>query len=352
MNTLTNEQIAPQVARTIRVRRPDDFHVHLREGETLEQILPETALQFGRALVMPNLHVRPILTAEDARWYREVITAHPAAKATGFEPLMTIYLTKATTAPMIRDAHRAGVIAAKYYPKDLTTNASLGVENILELKEALRAMEDCCMVLCIHAEKCGSFVLDREHDFVPSLKRLVQRYPKLRIVVEHVTTERMVNVVRKLPETVAATITVHHLILTLDDVIGGALRPHHFCKPVAKRPRDRAALIGAACSGEAKFFLGTDSAFHPVEKKESDCGCAGVFSAPVAMSTLLEIFTPQRRDALERFTSENGAQFYGLPLNTQLDTYQWCQRIVPTNLYGGRCFRAGEPITWERCATE
>ena len=307
----------------------------------LEAVLPHTTRSFARALVMPNLK-QPITLPEQMVRYREEILQ----KSSGdFEPLMTLMLTHETTPLIVQNAKRAGVIAFKYYPKGLTTNSEHGVENILELADTLRALEDEGIVLCLHGEQCGAFCLDREEWFLQTLIDLVTAYPKLRIVLEHISTAAAIVCVSALPDTVAATITVHHLLLTLDDVIGGPFRPHYFFKPIPKRESDRAALIGAATSGNPKFFLGTDSAPHSIQFKENDCGCAGVFTAPVAMEVLIELFIQHSALAkLKGFTSENGAWFYGLPLNQEIATYKQIFSIVPEVYYARGC-ASGYPIS-------
>jgi dihydroorotase len=313
---------------TLRIRRPDDFHVHLRQGEMLRDVLPATALVFGRALVMPNT-LPPVLTGDDARRYERVIReAALQIGATGFQPLMTIKIVASTTPETIADAKAKGVIAGKLYPAGVTTNAADGMRVFMDNThlgstlsmdnhpQLFMAMEEADMVLCLHGEMPGEFCMDRERAFLGVVSKLAQGYPRLRIVLEHITTEAAVAEVKRLPNTVAATITPHHLILTLDDVVGDKLQPHHFCKPIAKTPYDRKALIQAALSGNPKFFLGTDSAPHARNQKECASGCAGVFCAPVAMEVLAEVFEDHGGlERLEAFTSEFGAKFYGLPLN-------------------------------------
>lgn len=302
---------------TLRIRRPDDFHVHLRQGEMLRDVLPATALLFGRALVMPNT-LPPVLTGEDAQNYESIIReAALRLGAMDFRPLMTIKIVATTTPQTITDAKARGVVAGKLYPEGVTTNSEDGVREIRSLYPVFERMQAEGMVLCLHGETPGVFCMNREAVFVRmTLQDLAGAFPKLRIVLEHVTTAEGVCTVKNLPATVAATITPHHLVLTLDDVVGDKLRPHHFCKPIAKTPRDRAMLIEAATSGSPKFFLGTDSAPHARDQKECASGCAGVFCAPVAMEVLAEVFEDHgAMEQLEAFTSVFGARFYGLPLN-------------------------------------
>jgi len=326
----------------MRIRRPDDMHVHLRDGSMLLGVAKHTAAQFARALVMPNTD-SPILTGEDAVRYRARI--HESAP--GLSPLMTVKLTRGTTPDMIPRAKGAGVVAAKFYPEGMTTNSDDGARSPLELDGVLAAMEKCGMVLCLHGETPGAFCMDRESAFLGTLTDVARSFPKLRIVLEHVTTKTAVTFVQGLPDNVAATITVHHLRLTLDDVVGGKISPHNFCKPIAKTPSDREALRRAAVSGNPKFFLGTDSAPHAVAAKECSSGCAGVFSAPVAMQALAcEFEELGALDRLETFCSEFGARFYGLPMTDaelELERSEW---TVPATFDGVVPYRAGERLAW------
>ena len=295
------------------IRRPDDFHVHLREREMLQLVAPLTAKHFARALVMPNLW-QPVVTGFDVSRYRDAI--QKAADNPSFTPLMTIKLLDGLTPETILTARAAGAIAAKLYPRGVTTNSDDGVSDPLALGTVYETMEACGMVLCLHGETPGVFCMEREAAFLDTLGEIVVRHPKLKIVLEHVTTAQAVSFVMLAPENVAATITVHHLVLTLDDVVGEKIKPHHFCKPIAKTPHDLRILRRAATSGSPKFFLGTDSAPHSLAHKECSAGCAGVFTAPVALPVLAEVFEQEEAlDKLEAFTSEFGARFYGLPLN-------------------------------------
>lgn len=335
--------------KTISIRRPDDFHVHLRQGAMLAKVLPATARRFGRALVMPNTRP-PTATAEDVSRYREEILTAASARNLRFEPLMTVMLTPATTPQTIFAAKDAGAIAAKLYPQGVTTNSSDGVKSVGALAPVFAAMERCGMALCLHGETPDVFCLDREEAFLPELRAIAREFPRLRIVLEHLSTASAVACVEALPDTVAATITVHHLRLTLDDVVGNLLSPHHFCKPIAKRPHDREALVAAALGGNPKFFLGTDSAPHPQEVKECHAGCAGVFSAPVALESLADLF--DRLDALDRledFTSSFGSRFYGLPLNegtVELKRESWQVPMDSLEWWGLVPFHAGDTLRW------
>lgn len=299
----------------------------------LEEVLPYTARQFQRALVMPNTEP-PILTADDAMRYREeILSACGGRHRSSFEPLMSMQIVPETSPAQILAARHAGVIAGKIYPRGMTTNSENGVLDYEKLTPIYEAMESCGMVLSLHGESPDPmvFCLDREAAFLDTLRWIAERFPGLRIVLEHVTTERAVRTIEALPGNVAATITVHHLFLTLDDVAGGKLKPHYFCKPLAKRPSDRDAVVYAALSGNPKFFLGTDSAPHPRESKECAACSAGIFTAPVAMPMLAEFFEQHGQlDKLEWFTSVFGAQFYDLQQNQGGLRLERCDEPVPT----------------------
>lgn len=332
----------------ITIRRPDDFHIHLRQGKALSRYARDAAKAFARAMVMPNT-VPPIASAQEVVEYRKRIVA--ATEGLDFEPLMTFKLLPDIEVAEVAKMKEAGVIAGKLYPRGATTNAEDGVERLDDLFPLLEAMEEAGVVLSIHGEDPGAFSLDREYAFLPAVERILKRFETLKVVLEHVSDARTVAFVEGGPERLAATITVHHLYLSLDDVIGGFLKPHHFCKPVAKRPEDRAALRRAALSGTARFFLGTDSAPHPVNAKECAEGCAGVYTAPVAMPLLAELFEGEGGAdwvaLLEAFTSRFGAEFYALPLNpgeVELIKESWeveerYGEVVP--------FRAGRELRWQ-----
>lgn len=323
--------------------RPDDMHVHLRDGDQLRNAAPWTSRHFARALVMPNLS-RPVLDGGDVSAYRAKILE---AAEEGFTPIMTVKLVPSTTGAVLESALRAGAMAAKFYPEGVTTNSEDGARSIRELYPALEAMRDLGLVLCLHGETPGVFCMDREEAFLDDLRDAARSFPKLRMVLEHVTTRAAVEAVESLPDNVAATITPHHLEITLDDVVGDKLRPHLFCKPLAKRPSDRAALVRAAVSGSGKFFLGTDSAPHLRGSKECSSGCAGVFGAPTALPVLASVFEEAGREgALEEFCSRFGADFYELPYNggeTRLVKESW---RVPEEVGGVVPYRAGEMLEW------
>jgi dihydroorotase len=302
------------------MRMPDDFHLHLRNGDMLRAVLPHTARWFKRAIIMPNTQP-PVLNRDHVEKYRhEIINAAGLSGFWGFQPLMTVQIIEATDSLTIHQASKAGAVAGKVYPRGMTTNSENGVLDYKTIYPALEVMQAIGMPVLFHGEspEPNAFCLDREQEFLVILKRIVAAFPRLKIVMEHVTTAKAVECVASLSENVAATITVHHLFLTLNDVIGDKLAPHHFCKPVAKRPEDRNALLAAAMSGNPKFFLGTDSAPHLWTLKECAAGCAGVFTAPVAIPLLLELFERHGGTGkLEDFCSGFGADFYGLSRNEE-----------------------------------
>jgi dihydroorotase len=302
----------------ITMRRPDDWHVHLRDGAMLEAVLPFTARQFARAIVMPNL-VPPVTTIAGAEAYRaRILAALP--QGAGFTPLMTCYLTDDADGDEIERGFRQKVFTAvKLYPANATTNSASGVTDLAKVKKVLSRMERIGMPLLIHGEVTDPAVdvFDREAVFIETkLKALMRDFAGLKIVLEHITTKEAADFVTASGPNLAATITAHHLVINRNALFAGGLRPHMYCLPVAKRETHRLALRQAAVSGNAKFFLGTDSAPHPVPDKERDCGCAGIFSAPAALEIYAQVFDEERAlDKLEGFASENGARFYGLPLN-------------------------------------
>lgn len=335
------------------LRRPDDWHVHLRDGEVLRDLVPYTAEVFGRAIVMPNLKP-PVRTVADAVAYRErILAAVPANVA--FEPLMTLYLTPSTTASDVEEAAKhPHVHAIKLYPAGATTNAEAGVRDLEALHDVLAAMERCDLPLLVHAESTDPAVdvFDREVSFLQgTLTRLLHRFPGLRVVVEHITTAEAVTFVRACPPRVAATITAHHLLYDRNATFQGGLRPHFYCLPVLKRARHREALLEAATSGEPRFFLGTDSAPHLRQSKESACGCAGIFTAHAALPLYAEAFAAVGAlDRLEGFASHHGPDFYGLPRNHERIALVRNDVNVPERLpmAGGDLvpLRAGESVAW------
>ncbi|PSK87750.1 dihydroorotase [Limimaricola soesokkakensis] len=302
----------------ITIRRPDDWHLHLRDGAMLRAVAPESARHFGRAIIMPNL-VPPVVTAAQAEAYRERIRA-ALPEGSGFTPLMTLYLTEDTDPEDVRAAHRAGIATAvKLYPAGATTNSASGVRDFDKVRPVLEAMADIGMPLCVHGEVTDSAIdiFDREAVFIDKvLKPIRRKTPELRVVMEHVTTADAVDYVRDSPRNLAATITTHHLIINRNHILAGGIKPHYYCLPVAKRERHRVALVQAAVSGDPRFFLGTDSAPHSDPAKLQPCGCAGIFTAPNTMSCLAEVFEAAGRlNHLEAFASLNGPRFYRLPVN-------------------------------------
>ena len=333
------------------IRRPDDWHVHLRDGAMLTAVAPWTARQFARAIVMPNLSP-PVTTAALAVAYRERILAALPADA-GFTPLMTCYLTDNTDPADLIAGYEAGVwVAAKLYPAHATTNSAHGVSEVAAIRPVLAAMERAGMVLCVHGEVTDPAVdiFDREAVFLDRvLAPLLADFPALKVVLEHITTADAAQFVADGPATLAATITPQHLHLNRNALFAGGLRPHAYCLPVVKRERHRLAVRAAAVSGSAKFFLGTDSAPHAVDAKESGCGCAGIFNAPFALESYLTVF--EEEDALDRFegfASEHGARFYGLPLNKGTVTLvrEAVAVAVPDRIADVVPFHAGERLGW------
>lgn len=337
------------------VRKLFDAHVHFREGDMLRTVAPITARYCSHALVMPNLS-KPVRTWEDIHRYREEIK-EAVGKPSGFTPLMTFKILPNTTPQSVQDIARCcpeSAAAGKVYPYGLTTNAQDGVTDYFALFDVFSAMVP-KFVLSLHGEKPGKHIIgrDREHAFLRTLRLIACTFPKLRIVLEHITTAAAVDAILGLPENVAATITVHHLLLTHDDVGSDRMCPNHYCKPIAKDPADRDALIEAATSGCPKFFFGSDSAPHPREGKARlhDC-CAGIFTAPVALPLLVEVF--EKHDALSRleaFTSGFGRQFYGIPTYTERasDLLHVLRKpwTVPEEIGGIVPFYAGKELPWQ-----
>ena len=330
----------------ITIRRPDDWHVHLRDGDMLKAIAPYTARQFVRAIVMPNLSP-PVTTVEAARAYRERIIA----AAPEFQPLMTCYLTDHADATEIERGHGEGVFtAAKLYPANATTGSAHGVTDVATLKPALEAMQRIGMPLLVHGEVTDAQVdiFDREAVFIErTLASMVRDFPALKIIFEHITTEDAVAFVSASGPNVAATITPQHLMLNRNALFEGGIRPHAYCLPVVKREKHRLALRKAATSGSAQFFLGTDSAPHVVAAKETVCGCAGIFNAPFALENYATVFDEEHAlDKLEGFASEHGPRFYGLPLNDGTVTLERGNVSVPDQIAGVVPFHAGEMLGW------
>ncbi|NLC21412.1 MAG: dihydroorotase [Halomonadaceae bacterium] len=339
----------------ITLTRPDDWHLHLRDGAALQAVLPATARQMGRAIIMPNL-LPPITTTEQALAYRQrILAALPQGSI--FEPLMTLYLTDKTSAEEIERAVASGKVhAVKLYPAGATTNSDSGVTDLAHCDEAIAAMARLGLPLLMHGEVTDAEIdiFDREAVFIERVLRpLLERHPGLKVVFEHITTAEAAEFVAQAPANVAATITVHHLLFNRNRMLVGGIRPHYYCLPILKRERHRQALLEAATSGSGKFFLGTDSAPHAQGDKESACGCAGAYTAPAAIELYAMAFDEVGAlERLEGFASHFGPDFYHLPRNADTITLvreEWTmpasfaygdgQRIVP--------LQAGEMLTWK-----
>ena len=338
---------------TLTLARPNDWHLHLRDGAMLAAVLPDTARRFARAIVMPNLKP-PVVSTADALAYRERILAALPAGAV-FEPLMTLYLTDRTPPEEITAARASGVVhAVKWYPAGATTNSEFGVTDIRRCDDTLAAMAELGLPLLVHGEVTDPDVdvFDREAVFIErELAPLLERHPGLRVVLEHVTTAEGVAFVQAAPDTVAATITAHHLLLNRNALFEGGIRPHHYCLPVLKRERHRAALLDAATSGSPRFFLGTDSAPHPRRAKEAACGCAGIYTAHAALELYAEAFEAAGAlHRLEAFASHHGADFYRLPRNRDTVTLVREATPVPERIPAGEDeivpLRAGGRLRW------
>ena len=339
----------------ITLTRPDDWHLHLRDGDALQAVVPATARQMGRAIIMPNL-TPPVTTTDQAQAYRErILAARP--QGSGFEPLMTLYLTDNTPPEEIERAHASGMIhAVKLYPAGATTNSASGVTDLAHCDAAIAAMARLGMPLLVHGEVTDNEIdiFDREAVFIERvMKPLLERHPTLKVVFEHITTADAAAFVAQAPANVAATITAHHLLFNRNHMLVGGIRPHYYCLPILKRERHREALLAAATSGSGKYFLGTDSAPHAQGDKESACGCAGAYTAPAAIELYAMAFEQAGAlEKLEGFASHHGPDFYGLPRNADTVTlvretwelpqslpYIPGQRIVP--------LKAGEALGWK-----
>lgn len=338
---------------TLTIRRPDDWHVHLRDGAMLEAVADFTARQFARAIIMPNL-ASPVTTVEAARAYRDRILA-ALSEGHDFTPLMTAYLTDTIDPAELAAGHAQGVLtAAKLYPAGATTNSDSGVTDIANIRGALEQMEAIGMPLLIHGEVTDPDVdiFDREAVFIERiLIPLTRTFPALKIVLEHITTADAVHFVENAGPNIAATITPHHCVINRNAIFERGIRPHAYCLPIAKREQHRLAVRAAAVSGSPKFFLGTDTAPHARADKESACGCAGIFNAPYALESYAAIFEAEGAlDSFEAFTSENGPRFYGLPLNKGAVTLKRMPTAVPEQLdvNGAELvpFQAGETLAW------
>ncbi len=338
----------------LEIRRPDDWHVHFRDGAVMKAVLPATARQFARAIVMPNL-VPPVVTTDDAEAYRaRLMDCLP--DDLDFTPLMTAYLTDGTDPDNIAAGHETGILTAvKLYPAHATTNSAHGVTDLTRVEPVLRQMAEIGMPLLVHGEVTDPDIdiFDREAVFIERvLKPLLERIPDLRVVLEHITTAESANFVRSAGDNLAATITPHHMLINRSDLFRGGIRPHLYCLPIAKREQHRLAVREAAVSGHPRFFLGTDTAPHAVKDKESECGCAGIFNAPTALELYLEAFEEDAAlEHFERFASLNGPAFYRLPPNeTRVRlTREPTETPGPLDLPDGNTvlpFRSGQMLRW------
>ena len=340
--------------KTFVIRKPDDWHVHLRwtDDGMLQLVLPFTAGYFSRALVMPNLTEQGmVLNAGHVDLYRRMIEIElEASGISDFQPLMTVRIIPKTTPEVIREAKKAGVIAGKLYPDGVTTGSEGGVRDFKALYPLFAFMQELDLILSIHCELPGAAPLKAEQEFIPILIDLVSNFPRLRIVVEHVSSKAMLSYLQTTPKTVGATITAHHLVLTHEEVYcGGQIAwPHNYCKPVAKTQSDQIALVQAATSGNPRFWFGSDTAPHKKKKKESIPPAAGVFSAPVALSVLAQVFADAGvLNRLEDFTSRFGAEFYRLPFNTGTLTLSQKRWVVPKKYGQVVPFLAGQQLAWQ-----
>lgn len=323
--------------------RPDDFHTHLRQGELMVDLVKETAKSFGRVLAMPNL-IPPVITPEDVQKYHKKLKA----VGTDLDFVMTFKIMPGLDPSSVSALKEAGAMAGKFYPVGVTTHSEDGVANIESSYEVFQAMQENDMVLCLHGEVPGVEDLQREEAFLPHLKKIYENFPKLRIVLEHTSTKAAVEMVESLGDRVSATLTVHHLLLTTSDVRNGEFHPHHFCAPICKSDLDRKALVQAALSDNPKFFLGTDSAPHPKENKEGEHPKPGVYTTPVALPLLAQLFEENEKlDHLENFISAFGANFYQLPKNSDKITLKKEEWTVPADYSGVVPLSAGQTLSWK-----
>jgi dihydroorotase len=338
---------------TLTITRPDDWHLHVRDGAALHTVVPHTAAQFARAIIMPNLRP-PVTTAQQALDYQaRILAAVPAGVA--FEPLMTLYLTDNLAPAEIARARAAGVVAAKLYPAGATTNSDAGVTSLQKIYPVLEAMQRAGMLLLVHGEVTSPDIdlFDREAVFIDTqLIPLRRDFPELKIVFEHITTREAAQYVQGSDAFTAATLTAHHLLYNRNAIFVGGVRPHYYCLPVLKRETHRLALVEAATSGSPKFFLGTDSAPHPAHLKEHASGCAGCYTAHAAIEMYAEAFdNAGALDRLEGFASFHGPDFYGLPRNTECITLQRASWTPPDSFAFGEAqlkpLRAGEALPWK-----
>jgi dihydroorotase len=349
---MTTTSSSSATSQQLTITRPDDWHLHVRDGDALNTVVPHTAAQFGRAIIMPNLRP-PVTTAAQAMAYKARIQAAVPADV-AFEPLMTLYLTDNLPADEIKRAKDAGVVAAKLYPAGATTNSDAGVTDLRKTYKTLEAMQRAGMLLLVHGEVTSPDIdlFDREAVFIDTqLIPLRRDFPELKIVFEHITTSDAAQYVRDADKFTAATITAHHLLYNRNAIFTGGIRPHYYCLPVLKRETHRLALVEAATSGNAKFFLGTDSAPHPAHLKEHATGCAGCYTAHAAIEMYAEAFDAAGAlDKLEAFASFNGADFYSLPRNQGTITLKKESWTPPESFAFGEAalkpLRSGEALPW------
>ncbi|MDP0590032.1 MAG: dihydroorotase [Candidatus Endonucleobacter bathymodioli] len=339
---------------TLTITCPDDWHVHLRDGQSLHETVKSVARSFNRAIVMPNI-IPPVLTADDAATYKARILRHIPDKSQ-FTPLMTLYLTDKTSAEIVYEAKcRGDVFAFKLYPAGTTTNSESGVTDLGKVYTALETMAKCGLPLLVHGEVTDTDIdiFDRERAFIDRhLKPLTKKFPTLKIVLEHITTAEAVAFVQQSGDNIAATITAHHLLCNRNHLLAGGIKPHYYCLPILKHKKHQDALLKAATSGNPCFFLGTDSAPHTQSHKESACGCAGCYTAPAALEMYTEAFEAMNSlDKLKGFASHHGPDFYGLPRNTGTITLTKTQWKIPLSIPLGTDqvipFKAGETMHWK-----
>ncbi len=351
--TIENSSKTPSKITSITLNRPDDWHVHLRDGEVLANTVADISRYIGRAIIMPNL-VPPVINASLAKaYYQRIMAQQPGSQ---FKPLMTLYLTDQTTAADIFEAKESGLVyACKLYPAGATTNSSSGVTDVANLSDVFAAMQSVNMPLLVHGEVTTAEIdiFDREQVFIDTILRpLVANYPNLKVVLEHITTKNAVDFVMAAGDNIGATITAHHLMYNRNDMLVGGIKPHYYCLPILKRNIHQQALRAAATSGNKKFFLGTDSAPHAQHAKESSCGCAGVYSSFAAIELYAEVFEEENAlNKLEAFASINGANFYQLPVNTdKITLVKQSWQVPKTMTFGDDVvvpIRAGEQVNWQ-----
>lgn len=328
----------------IEIIKPDDFHIHLRQKDILKSSLQDCNRFFSRALVMPNT-IPPIASVESMNRYEKEIREN----SKNFTPLMTFKLLKSLNPDDIRQLKSAGALAGKLYPAGSTTNSSDGIKNWKEIRNLLKVMSDIGLVLSIHGEDPSAFSLDRERLFIPQIMEIACEFPQLKIVFEHLSSKEGIKAVEEGPENIYGTITVQHLLLTLDDIIGGSLEPHNFCKPVLKRPEDRDSIQRVVLEGNKKFFFGSDSAPHIISNKECRSGSAGCYTSPVALPLLVEFFDERGKlNLLENFVSRFGADFYGLPYNNEKITLVKKSWTVPDDYSGIKPIFSGVELNWNK----